>query len=89
MGGGWSGSSRGTWISTIANSTAKKETPLAKNTQPGPKNPNSKPPRAGPAARVAWNWVELRVTAFNNSSLGTNSAMNACHAGSMNPLRIP
>lgn len=54
-------------MSTTVNSTAKKETPLAKNTQPGPKNPNSTPPKAGPTARVAWNWVELRVTAFNSS----------------------
>ena len=76
-------------MSTTANSTAKKDTPLAKNTQPGPKNPSSTPPRAGPAARVAWNWVELRVTAFNSSSFGTSSEMNACQAGSMNPLRIP
>ena len=37
------------------------------------------PPTAGPMARAALNWVELRMTALRRSSLGTSSLTNACH----------
>ena len=69
--------------------TAKYDTALSANAQPGPHCAITEPASAGPTMRAMLNCALLSVTADISVSRGTSSLTNACHAGRFKPLAVP